>query len=75
MPACNKLSLTGTGTGPPEMAFGFCDFDCDGRLVYLIRNKTFGLSNSVYLPRRQVCRNQEHLLRQINLVGLNQRYI
>ena len=29
------------------------------------------LTNSVYLPQGQVCRNQEHLLRQINLVGLN----
>ena len=29
------------------------------------------LTNSVYLPRGQACRNQEHLLRQINLVGLN----
>ena len=29
------------------------------------------LTNSVYLPPGQVCRNQEHLLRQINLVGLN----
>ena len=31
------------------------------------------ISNSVYLPRGQVCRNQEHLLRQVNLVGLNRR--
>ncbi len=30
-----------------------------------------GLTNSVYLPRNKACRNQEHLLRQINLVGLN----
>ncbi len=29
------------------------------------------LTNSVYLPRGQAGRNQEHLLRQINLVGLN----
>ena len=30
-----------------------------------------GLANSVYPPPGQVCSNQEHLLRQINLVGLN----
>jgi hypothetical protein len=29
------------------------------------------ITNSVYLPRNEACRNQEHLLRQINLVGLN----
>ena len=32
---------------------------------------TICLTNSVYLPRGQAGRNQEHLLRQINLVGLN----
>ncbi len=29
------------------------------------------LTTSIYLPRGQMCRNQEHLLRQKNLVGLN----
>ena len=29
------------------------------------------ITNSVYPLRGQACRNQEHLLRQINLVGLN----
>ena len=30
------------------------------------------IANSVYLPRGQVDRNQERLLRQINLVGLSE---